>query len=140
MILPLIFATTFAIVYNISGIIPRKIRDIYFRFVICGGLSAMIVSLISHYVFNIYHDWMEVENPLNYHIGIFILYTVMFFYIGQWTRSQVLYGPTPTAVKSQPSSPSLSVAPPSAMGRIHSPSVKGNAAMFDKIALKNKNK
>lgn len=101
---PILFGFLFALIYYMtSSIIPRKVRDtIYLRYVLSGSIAALCLSLIAHHIFNIYEDWLEIENPLGWHASIFVLYLILFFSLGQWVRQQVLYGPTPTASVSMP--------------------------------------
>lgn len=108
-VLPILYGVLFAIIYNLLEIIPRKIRNDYMRFVVCGALAASLVSVILHYALNIYHHWFKIENPLMFHVGVFIFYLGVFYTVGQWVRAQVLYGPPkPKSVKQILSPPSSS--------------------------------
>ena len=136
MVIPFLYGTVFAVLYAaLSAIIPRKIKNIYSRFIICGALSAMIISLIMDHILHIHTDWLNIENTNMYHVCTFIFYLILYYTVGQWLRSQILYGPTP---KSAPSSPSLKpLAPQSAVGKIHSPSVNSaSAAKFESLKQK----
>lgn len=132
--LPIAYGIIFAMVYSCLSVIPRKTKNTYTRFVVCGALSSLLISLILHYVFHIHDEWLNIQNPSMAHIGIFIFYLIAFYTIGQWLRSQILYGPSPKAPLSS-SSIQLPSAPPSAVGKIHSPSV-GSGSKFDAIAAK----
>lgn len=142
--LPFMYGIIFAMLYNVLSIIPRKTKDTYTRFVVCGALTALIISLILHYVFQIHTDWLKLENPTIYHIGIFVFYLAVFFTIGQWVRAQVLYGPTSpssSSSSSSPSSPSSShmpVQPSVNIPKMYSPSVNtaASASKFDAIQAK----
>lgn len=106
--LPILVGIFLSIIYSLLGFIPRKTSDnTYLRFVLSGGLTALFMSLIFHYCFNIYEDWFDVENPNIIHICVFISYILYFYTIGQWIRYQVLYG-SPVSTSSS-TSPQLSV-------------------------------
>ncbi len=101
-VIPILSGFFFAISYYFLQIIPRKTKDVYTRYVICGAIGGIVVSLACHYVFRIQTEWMGLENPNSSHIIVGIFYLALFYTVGQWLRSQILYGP------SQPSSGSSS--------------------------------
>jgi len=132
-IIPIVFGVSFALSYYFLQIIPRKTKDIYTRYVVCGAIAGVIVSLVCHYVFRIQTEWMGLENPNSSHIIVGVFYLALFYSVGQWLRSQILYGPTSSSGSSSSSSspPSSSSSPPASMT---SPSV----TKFD--AIKNASK
>jgi hypothetical protein len=108
-VIPILFGVSFALSYYFLQIIPRKTKDIYTRYVVCGAIAGVIVSLVCHYVFRIQTEWMGLESPNSSHIIVGIFYLALFYTIGQWLRSQILYGPTaPSSSSSSPSSSSSS--------------------------------
>ena len=134
--LPFVYGLLFAMLYNCCSFIPRKTKNTYTRFIVCGALSSMMVSILLHYIFHIHEDWFHVENPSMVHVGTLVFYLVLYYTIGQWVRAQILYGPTPSSPSSPPSLSVLPSAPPSAVGKYNSPSVNPVSAKFDAIAAK----
>ena len=68
------------------------------------------MSLLLQFVFHIHEDWLGLENPMLFHIGVGIFYLVLFYTIGQWVRGQLLYGPVKkpsTTLKTTSSTPTL---------------------------------
>ncbi len=107
--LPIVFGIIFAVFYNYFKFIPRKTSSsVYLRFVMCGALTAVAVSLLLHYVFHIQDEWMGYENTNMFHGAVFILYFIYFYTIGQWIRYKVLYGPAPVKKSHRSSSSSSS--------------------------------
>jgi len=94
MILPPLYGILFALLYFFLGMVPEKNKDIHTRFILAGALSATIVSLILDYVYNIYAHWFHIDNTGLIHIGTFIFYFLFYYTIGEWLRTQILYGPT----------------------------------------------
>lgn len=113
--LPILFGILHAILYLGMGFVPRKTSEgIYLRFIVSGSITALIISLIMHYIFNIYNEWFEIENINMMHIFVFIFYLIYFYTIGQWIRYQVLYGPP---LKKKSSSSRSSKSSPSSRSR-----------------------
>jgi nitrate/nitrite transporter NarK len=140
--LPIAFGLGFAMMYRLlSGVIPRKTGDIYTRFIVCGAINALFISLILEHILSIYTDWLKVPNPLLCHLCITLFYLIVFYTLGTWIRAQILYGPQPTSSSSSYSSysqPSPSYQPSSSPSS--SPSIpKSDSAASDYFdALKSK--
>lgn len=132
-LLPIASGVVFAILYNLLGsIIPRKVQNkLYLRFVVCGALSALVVSMVLQSVFHIHEDWLGIQNPLMFHVLVLGFYLVLYYTIGQWLRHQLLYGPTQPSKSSSPSSSSsTSLSGTSSLGGGKS------SAVFDALANK----
>jgi hypothetical protein len=99
-LLPLLSGTFFAILYSTLSIIPRKTKEVYTRFIVCGALAMTFVSIVYDYVFQIQSEWMHLENTIPFHVLVFIFYLVTYYTVGQWLRGQLLYGPTTTSSSS----------------------------------------
>jgi O-antigen/teichoic acid export membrane protein len=92
LLLPFFFGISFAVSYRCLKIIPRKNGETYTRFIVCGGISAFIVSLIFDFVLNIQQGWLHMENTTMCHILIPIFYIIVFYTIGIWIRSHLIHG------------------------------------------------
>lgn len=92
---PILFGCIFALVYGLISFIPRKTNSGYYlRYAISGPITAIIMTLLLHYVFNIYEDWLHLfDSEIDYcHIIVIVFYTIFYLTIGYWLRIQVLYG------------------------------------------------
>lgn len=107
----LVFASVFYFLEHFVPIIPRKIQNTYFRFIVAGTISSTLISILLHYGLNIQDKWLKMDEPISSHVMISVFYTFIFSTIGVWLRNRVLYGPQDQA-KTQ-----------SAVSKIHSPSV-----------------
>jgi hypothetical protein len=129
-LLPFTYGIVFAMVYSCLGLVPRKTKNIYTRFVVSGAITSVIISLLLHYVYHIHDEWLELQNPNFCHILVGLFYLVFFYTVGQWIRSQILYGPT----KPSSSIPSniYNTSPASSSSPSSSPIVK----KFEEISAK----
>jgi drug/metabolite transporter (DMT)-like permease len=142
--LPIASGIVFALLYNsLGGIIPRKVQNkLYLRFVVCGALTTVVLSLVLHYVFHIHEDWLEIQNPLFSHILVLLFYLLLYFTIGQWLRGQLLYGPQKPSTSSSSGSSSgsgSSSSPPVSTSAVSTTSSSGggkSSAVFDALANK----
>ncbi len=125
--LPVMYGLFFATLYSCLGIIPRKIQTTYVRFIVCGALASLCIGLILDYVFHVHEDWLHISNTYIFHIGTFLFYLCLFYTIGQWLRSQILYGPTPSS-------------PPPTLASRSSSSPSKDSSTFDNIAIKAQSK
>ncbi len=135
--LPILYGMIFAILYSCCGFIPRKTgNSTYTRFIICGSLTSLLVSLLLHYLFHIHQEWFGIENPNLYHIGTFVFYLVLFYTIGQWLRAQLLYGPpakTPILTARPPTINTPTISTSTQMMNTPNPAHASSALKFDEI-------
>ena len=96
MTLPLLYGVTFAICFQVFTFIPERTQNgLHPRFILSGGLAAGLVSLIYHYCFRIHTQWLKCDFPHLFHIGVVLFYIMVYYSLGEWIRSQILYGPQP---------------------------------------------
>lgn len=120
--LPILFGLIFALSYKCMVFIPRKVKNIYIRFITAGAWTGFLISLILHYIFHIQDRWLKMETPEICHLLTPIFYFILFYTLGIWMRQQILYGPA------QPSSPPSS--PASSLVK----KVENNMTAYDKLA------
>lgn len=148
--LPIVYGILFAVVYRTLSIIPRKYETFYIRFAICGALAAVLCSLVLHYGFNFYDEWVECDTPEMCHIAVFAFYLVLYITVGTWLRTQLLYGPqapSSSSVSGGSTSPinipsvssiskPLNLAIPNTTRPVTSNSSSASANVFDKLHQK----
>lgn len=141
--LPIVYGVLFALLYSVLSIIPRKYDTFYIRFSVCGALAAVCVSLVLHYGFNVYEEWLECDSPEMCHVGVFSFYLILYLTIGTWLRTQLLYGPqtsTPSTSPSVISSPIVSSYKSSTLPMIppagNSLKSSSSAGVFDSLQKK----
>jgi len=109
-LLPVLFGIIFALSYRCMGFIPRKVKDIYIRFIVAGAWTGFLISLILHYIFHVQDRWLKMESPEICHLLTPIFYFILFYTLGVWMRQQILYGPSPTSPSAgQPVSPTTTM-------------------------------
>jgi hypothetical protein len=132
--LPIAFGLLFAFLYKFLTIIPRKYEEIYVRFILTGVLTAVTLSLILDYVFDVPHQWLHIDNTLGFHLGVMVFYFVVFYVIGVWLRTQIIYGSTADYLKAiAPSSGSSSGSSSSKMSSV-APNVMTNPLLSNTIS------
>ena len=150
---PIIYGILFAVLYRTLSIIPRKYETFYIRFAICGALAAVLCSLVLHYGFNFYDEWVECDTPEMCHIAVFAFYLVLYITVGTWLRTQLLYGPqapSSSSVSGGSTSPikipsvgsisnSLNLASPNSIRPIPSKS-SASANVFDSLQEKSQSR
>ena len=139
---PFVFGLIFAIVARIfQFFIPHKINEVYVRYILAGGVSALIISLVLDKIFNIHSDWLRLEDTNLAHLISFVFYILLYTFFWVWFRSQILYGPSsstpPKTVSSLPplNKPALnetSVFPTAPLSQ--QPNTK--SVLYDNISMK----
>jgi len=128
-LLPIMFGMIFALSYKCMGFIPRKVKNIYIRFIVAGAWTGFLISLILHYIFHVQDRWLKMESPEICHVLTPIFYFILFYTLGVWMRQQILYGPQATA--SPPVSPATSL-----LQKVKTSTSQNNAqgSAYDKLA------
>jgi hypothetical protein len=136
LLLPLLAGGGFALTYEmLTPIVPRKIKNTYFRYIISGIVTSLLISLIFHYGFHIQDKWIKMSTPETSHLLVPLFYTIIFYTLGVWLRSHILYGSSPSNViapkmaYSMPSSPSISPKP----SHIPIPISKNNTELYNQL-------
>jgi nitrate/nitrite transporter NarK len=94
--LPVFTGIILAAVYRlITSLVPRKINNIYLRFIIAGGITGIITSAIGLHLLHIQDRLLFIRDPEKTHIYMGIAYLVYFYFIMCWLRYQILHGPDP---------------------------------------------
>lgn len=94
---PMLLGLFTAIIYGLIPFVPRKLDSgIYLRFVSSGAIAGFLLSLVYHYVFDVYR---KLDIPVE-HIQMHIVFTfgffIVFYTIGLWQRYQLLQWTPPS--------------------------------------------
>lgn len=139
-LLPILFGLIFALSYKVMTFIPRKMKNIYLRFIIAGAWTGFLISVIMQYVFHVQDRWLKMENPEVCHLFAPVFYFVLFYTLGVWMRQQILYGPVSTSSPVQSPGTANSVAVGSKALSATRPSVtattgaRPSVSTYDKLA------
>jgi hypothetical protein len=89
MLLPLTFGLLNVCIYQLLELIPRKLGDIYFRFCVGGAVSALILTIFLQFIIGNLHSNIYFFSTL-----VVVFYGAVYFSIGVWLRTQIIYGST----------------------------------------------
>lgn len=95
---PILLGLFTAIIYGLIPFVPRKLDSgIYLRFISAGAIAGFLLSIVYHYVFDVYRKLDIPFEHLQIHIVFMVCFFVVFYTIGLWQRYQLLQWMPPTS-------------------------------------------